>query len=303
MSEFHAVPRVIDSHVHLYPDVINRAPAAWALSNGEPHWARLCVRRRKDGRAVQGFPSVEELLREMDRVGVERALLLGWYWQQAENCAHQNRFFAKVVRRYPERLSAFATVQPAAGAQQAVDELQRAHEAGLCGIGELSPHAQGYTMEGTEFAAVLAVAQKLKWPINLHVTDPHGRAYPGRVETPLVDFALLARAWPKVPLVLAHWGGGEALRDLNAAGFDNVFYDTAASPLLYEATMWGRFIRQVGAERVLFGSDFPLNNFPAVTAEPEMGRLLEEVQGAGLSAPELAALLRNNVAGLVRAVR
>jgi len=296
MSEFHAVVRIIDSHVHLYPDVINRAPAAWALANGEPHWASLCVRRRKNGRAVQGFPSVEELLREMDRVGVERALLLGWYWQRAENCAHQNRFFAELVRRYPERLSAFATVQPAEGVAQAVEELQRSHEEGLCGIGELSPHAQGYAMDGAEFAAVLAMAEKLKWPINLHVTDSRGRAYPGRVETPREDFITVARAWPKVSLVLAHWGGGEPLRDLNAAKFDNVFYDTAASPLLYDAAMWGGFIRQVGAERVFFGSDFPLNNFPALTAEPEMGHLIEEVNGAGLSAPEHAALMRNNVA-------
>ena len=75
--------RVIDSHVHLYPAELNCAPVAWAESHGEMQWAGLCLRRRKNGLAVQGFPSVEELLQEMDRAGVERVVLLGWYWANA----------------------------------------------------------------------------------------------------------------------------------------------------------------------------------------------------------------------------
>lgn len=296
MSEFHAVPRVIDSHVHLYPDEINRAPVAWAAAHGEEAWARMCARSRKDGRPVQGFPNVDELLRTMDRAGVERAVLLGWYWRRAENCARQNRFFADLVRRHPERLSAFATVQPAAGADQAVAELQRARAEGLCGIGELSPQAQGYAMEGAEFSAVLAWAAEFNWPVNLHVTDARGPIYPGRIETAREEFVHLARAWPNVTLVLAHWGGGEPLGDATAAEFQRVFYDTAASPLLYDATIWRRFINQVGANRVWFGSDFPLNNYPASAAEPEMVRLLDEVAAAGLSAAEKESILWGNAA-------
>jgi hypothetical protein len=153
----------------------------------------------------------------MDRAGVERAVLLGWYWRRAENCARQNRFFADLVRRHPERLSAFATVQPAAGADQAVAELQRARAEGLCGIGELSPQAQGYAMEGAEFSAVLAWAAEFNWPVNLHVTDARGPIYPGRIETAREEFVHLARAWPNVTLVLAHWGGGEPVGDATAA--------------------------------------------------------------------------------------
>ena len=47
----------------------------WAAARGESLWAALCTRRRKGGRAVQGFPSVEQLLRDMDEVGVARAVL------------------------------------------------------------------------------------------------------------------------------------------------------------------------------------------------------------------------------------
>ena len=300
MSEFHAVPRVIDSHVHLYPEAINRDPAGWAAAHGEPHWAMLCTRRRKDGRAVQGFPSMAELLAEMDRTEVERAVLLGWYWERAETCAAQNAFFAECVRTHPDRLSAFATVQPAAGAAAAVAEMCRAKESGLCGLGELSPHAQGYAVTGPEFGAVLAAAEELKWPVNLHVTDPKGRAYPGRVETPLEDFAALAQKWPAVTFILAHWGGGQPLRTALGGIFENVYYDTAASPLLYGPEFWAPFVTAVGDERVLFGSDYPLNNYPGAGGEAEMGRLLAEVRGCGLSADALSGVLDGNAVKVIR---
>ena len=80
--------------------------------------------------------------------------------------------------------------------------------------------------------------------------------------------------------------------------FKNVYYDTAASPLLYGQDMWREFLSKTGASRVLFGSDFPLNNYPRETETAEMGRLLAELRGAGLSEEELAALLATNARGL-----
>jgi predicted TIM-barrel fold metal-dependent hydrolase len=288
------VPRVIDSHVHLYPPEVNHDPAGWAAAHGELHWATLCTRRRKNGTPVQGFPSMDALLAEMDRSGVERAVLLGWYWARAENCAAQNRFFAECVRAHPDRLSAFATVQPAAGSAAAAVEMRRAQSEGLAGLGELSPHAQGYRMDGAEFATVLAAAADLNWPVNLHVTDARGPAYSGRIETPRADFVRLAAAWPTVTFILAHWGGGQVLAGARGEVFENVRYDTAASPLLYGAEIWRRFVAEAGAGKVLFGSDYPLNNYPGAAAEPEMARFLAEVRGAGLDEEAHGAILAGN---------
>ena len=180
--------KVIDSHVHLYPPELNADPTAWAVKRGELHWAKLCTRRRKDAIAVQGFPCVEELLREMDRAGVERAVLLGWYWEQAETCPWQNRFYGKCVRAHPDRLLAYATIHPGAGHWPTLGELHRARDEGLVGIGELSPHSQGYGVDDPVLREVLTLAADWKMPVNLHVTDPGSGKYPGRVETPLADF-------------------------------------------------------------------------------------------------------------------
>jgi len=288
--------RVIDSHVHLYPPETNRDPAAWAEAAGENAWAKMSLRRRRNGSAVQSFPSVEELLHEMDRCGVERVVLLGWYWLRAESCAQQNRFLAECVRVHRDRLSAFVTVQPAAGREVTLAELRRGRDAGLIGVGELSPHSQGYGIDDEVFAEVLRTAGEWNLPVNLHVTDPNSREYPGRVETPLEDFLALARRFPRTNFILAHWGGLLPLRETAAIELENVFYDTAASPLLYDDTVWRRFLAVVRHDRVLFGSDFPLNLYPKSELTIGMARFLAEAQNA--EAPE--AVLRGNAVRLLK---
>jgi predicted TIM-barrel fold metal-dependent hydrolase len=286
---------IIDSHVHLYPPELNRDPAGWAAQHAEPHWATLCTRRRADGRAVQTFPTVDELLREMDRAGVERAVLLGWYWQKPATCVWQNRFYADCVRAHPHRLVAFASLNPRAGHWPTLDEMHRVRDDGLVGVGELSPHAQGYGVDDPIFHEVLTLAGDWKMPVNLHVSDPEGSDYPGRIATPLADFAKLACDFPKTRFVLAHWGGLLPLRDPSVAPLPNVHYDTAASSLLYGEEIWRRFAQAVPPDRVLFGSDFPLNLFPKLDAEPQMSRLIAEAKLAGAG----EAWLHDNAARLL----
>ncbi|KXU35530.1 hypothetical protein AXK11_05925 [Cephaloticoccus primus] len=309
---------MIDMHVHLYPPEINADPAGWAARAGEPHWATLSTRRRKSGQPVQGFPSVEELLRAMDEAGVERSVLLGWYWERAENCRLQNRFYADCVYAHPDRISAFASVSPSAGEDAVLHELDWAREHGLCGVGELSPHSIGWACEDPILAAVLARAGDWGWPVNLHVTEPVSRDYPGKVETPLADFAQLAAAHPHTPLILAHWGGRLPLLLGGAAGADtaayvedggaavdfalpqNLYFDTAASPLIYGPDIWQKFVARVGAERVLFGSDYPLNLYPALSAEPDIARFAAELrERSGLTAEEICVISTDNARRLL----
>ena len=273
----------IDAHVHLYPRDVDLEPAGWAAAQGERHWGVLCTRKRRDGRCVQTLPTIDELLLAMDAAGVARAVLLGWYWEKPETCAWQNRFYAECVRRHPDRLSAFATLHPGAGRDATLGELRRARDDGLIGVGELSPHSQVFPVDDPVFAEVLALAGELRMPVNLHVTDPASRPYVGRIETPLRDFVRLARANPRTTFILAHWGGMLPLVDpaANAAALPNVFFDTAASPLLYDAGVWSRALPGIGADRVLFGSDFPLNLYPKLEELPGLVRLVAEARAGG----------------------
>ena len=196
----------IDAHVHLYPAEANADPAGWAAARGESLWATLVTRVRRDGGPVQSFPSVDELLREMDRAGLQRAVLQGWYWQNPATCRLQNRFFADCIRAHPDRLLAFAALHPGAGFWPALEEMHRARDAGFAGFGELSPHAQGMGVDDAVREEMLVLAGDWKMPVTFHVTDPDSKAFPGRVETPLSGFVALARRHPATTLILAHWG-------------------------------------------------------------------------------------------------
>ena len=288
--------RVIDAHVHLYPPEAGREPTAWAEANGEKHWATLCTRRRKNGRLVQGFSTLDELLRDMDAAGVAKAILLGWYWENHATCIQQNAFYAECVRAHPDRLAAFATVQPTVG-EAALDAVRQAKGMGLIGLGELSPHSQGVPLSDPWWIKLIELAGELELPVNLHVTDPKSAPYPGRVETPLADFVRLAREFPRTKFILAHWGGGLAF-DSECRALRNVYYDTAASPLLYASDVWARGLSATKGDRVLFGSDYPLIAYPKIQTEPEFLGVLDEVRSAGLTDAQITALLGGAAAKL-----
>lgn len=286
---------IIDAHTHLYPPGVNASPAAWAAARGEAHWAALCTRVRKNGRPVQGFPSVADLLRAMDAADVERAVLLGWYWENPATCAWQNRFYAECLRRHPDRLSAFAALHPAAGPAAVREEISRARDAGFRGLGELSPHSQGIAADDPVLGEALALAGESGLAVNFHLTEPDSRPYPGKTATPPADFARLARAHPRTTFIWAHWGARAALAPETGAevrALGNVFFDTAASPLTYPPGIWREMAGAVGAGRILFGTDFPLVLYPARETAPSMQSLAAEAKAGGLGDDELAGILR-----------
>ncbi len=295
---------IIDAHVHLYPTEVTRDPAAWATRMREPNWLAL-VTPDPARRVRQGWADADRLLRDMDTAGVERAILLGWYWENHETCVWHNRYHEACVRAHPDRLSAFATVQAAAG-PTALDEIRRAAEAGSLGLGELCPRAVGGSPLDPAWLEVFSLAVELGWPVNLHVTDPASRWFPGRVETPLDEIITLAERLPVLRLILAHWGGGLALHELNPRcrrALANAVYDTAATPLLYDRRVYAAAAAIAGAERILFGSDYPLLVYPRVQTEPELVRLVQAVRTSPLVPEDMAAVLGGNARRLLGNIR
>ncbi|MGD8942451.1 MAG: amidohydrolase family protein, partial [Desulfobacterales bacterium] len=69
----------------------------------------------------------------------------------------------------------------------------------------------------------------------------------------------------------------------------HVYFDTAASPYLYEPKVYRLAIELIGVEKILFGSDFPL--LPPA-------RYIDEMQAAGLSDAEMEQICGLNAATL-----
>jgi hypothetical protein len=225
--------------------------------------------------------------------------MLGWYWERQETCDLQNGWHAAWIRRHPKRLFGFAAVQPAAGGR-AAEALERALDSGLCGVGELLPQAQGFSLEDPSWRRILERAIRRRVPVNLHATDP-GKGAAAGPRTPLRAYLRLAREYPEATLILAHWGGGLAFRTEPEDGPipPNLFFDTAASPLLYDPGVFRRAVDQVGAGRILYGSDYPLMLYPRQDRAPGFARFLGEIAGAGLTPDERAQILGSNIRRLL----
>lgn len=289
---------VVDAHIHMYPPEAAADPAGWGAAHAEPAWT-ACV-APQGRRSIQGWASPEKLLLDMDQAGVETSVMLGWYWERQETCDLQNGWYVEWIRSHPKRLLGFAAVQPSGG-QRSIDSLQRALDSGLCGIGELLPGTGGSFLSDPWWGRLFEVAAARAVPVTLHATDPRAGAAAGP-PTPLGDYLRMARAHPKVNFILAHWGGGLAFReDPDGSGPipQNLYFDTAASPLLYDSGVFRRSVDRVGAGRIIYGSDYPLILYPRQTRKPDLGRFLGEIAGAGLTPAEREAIFSSNIRRLL----
>ena len=97
----------------------------------------------------------------------------------------------------------------------------------------------------------------------------------------------------RTPASSSHWAGG-----LDVTSLTNVWIDTAAAPLIYRTGAWIRAGRDVAVERVLFGSDYPLNLYPRTRAVADLGTFVQEVRSVGLSAEAQEWILGSNAAAL-----
>lgn len=279
---------LVDAHTHIFsPDVI---AGRTRFAERDPFFARLY-----SGTAARMI-GADELISRMDAAGVDRAILAGWCWQRHETCVEQNTWAMETVRNHPARLAALAAIQPKAGAA-ALRELERCAAGGMVGLGELNPDGQEFRLDDASFVALARRAVELHVPLLLHTNEPVGHAYPGKGSLPLSDVYGLVQSVPESRLILAHWGGGfpfyELMREVRRAAA-NVYYDSAASPLLYTPQVFRTVVNLVGADKVLFGSDFPLVLYPKRQQAPDYAPFLEEIRGLGLSADESAKIMGGN---------
>lgn len=292
---------IIDSHSHCYPAEVAANPRAWAEARNESHWADLVA--PLDRASIQGWATMEQTLAAMDAAGIQQTVLLGWYWENQATCRWQNEVIAEWVKAAPERFIGFASIYPGGTAETVVAQCQHALSLGLRGVGELHPGIQNFNSTSAGWLALADWCVAHNWPINLHATEAVGHNHPGSVPTPLNDFLRMAEAHPELKLILAHWGGGLAFFELNPRlrkALKNVYYDTSATPLLYEPSIFRRLIEIVGKDKILFGSDFPLRLYPRTQKTPDYTTFIDTIQQqAELSPDELAAMMQQNMQRLL----
>ncbi|MBI4318593.1 MAG: amidohydrolase [Chloroflexi bacterium] len=277
---------IIDFHTHTFPTDVRLNREKYLQK--EEWFGQLY----SSPRAKMASP--EDLLASMDAAGVDKAVLCGFCWSKHDSCVMHNDFTMDAVRRYPERFIGFASIQPREG-RRAVSELERCMAGGMKGIGEWNPNAQRFSLDEHDMLApVVEAAVNYRIPVIVHTTEPLGHEYRGKHGAELASVYHFVKRFPDFYVVCAHWGGGLPFYELMpevAGASQNMYYDTAASPLLYLPSIFRVVPQVVGHRRILFGSDFPLISHAS---------FLEDIRKLHLPRETREAILGKNAAALLR---
>ena len=234
---------------------------------------------------------VDSLLRDMDAAEIDHAVVMGFGWTDKEVARTANDYLVGATKGHHDRISAFASVNPAWG-DAAVVEARRCLDAGAVGIGELHADTQGYDIGDAEvMGPIMSLLQDAGSLITVHASEPVGHLYPGKGRTTPDKLLRFALNFPNNRIVLAHLGGGlpfyEAMPEVGEA-LKNVWYDTAALPYLYRSSAVEAAVATSGANSILFGTDYPLLTHRRVMEHARAARLdpgdLEAIQGGNAAA-------------------
>ncbi len=290
---------IVDAHTHGYPEEVLKDPRSFALVQKEAHWQELVCPKNK--KTLQGWSTREEMVADMDNAEVDRAVLLGWYWENPETCALQNEWSRQWISQDPNRIIGFVSLHP--DTQNPIESLRKSKDLGFMGIGECHPWLQGASIQNDNWMNCMQFASDHDWPVTPHVTEPVGHDYPGRVQTPFEEFLWLARQLPELKIILAHAGGLFPFYELNPKirpELRNVYYDLAACPLLYDPSIYRKLIETVGLAKILWGTDYPLKIFPATQKVPDFKSFKNLIlKEARLTELERNAIFGNNFLSLL----
>ncbi len=259
---------IIDFHAHVLPPPVKEARRRYVEKDAA--FAQIY-----SGENVK-IATAEDIISSMDRDGVDISVIVNYSWSTHEFCVETNDYILESVSRYPKRLIGFCAVSSYTDAAS-LKEIERCVSGGVKGVGELRPDTQtlDYTRKNV-IKPFTDLLRKHKLITLTHASEPVGHIYPGKgAATPGVLYQFIAH-FNGLPVVCAHWGGGLPFYDLMPEVRDalkDVYYDTAVSPFLYRPEIYLQVSRLVGADRILYGSDFP------VMAQ---GRIIKEINEAGL---------------------
>jgi len=244
---------IIDCHCHIFPPQVKKNRRKYIES--DPCFALLY----SDSKAK--LATAEELIKSMDRAEIETSIIVNIGWTTHDLCVETNDYILESINRYPERLIGFCSVQPLA-CDAAFYEIERCAEAGIKGVGELRPDIQMFDLMNEQVTRpMVGMMVKHKLVFLSHASEPVGHEYPGKGRmTPDILYPFI-KSYPELNIICAHWGGGLPFYSLMPEvkkSLANVFFDSAASTLLYKPEIYNHLARIAGADKILFGSDYPL---------------------------------------------
>lgn len=224
---------IFDAHLHIPSD------------NGENFQWNLVTR------------NMAEFVAYLDKCGVRRGVISSSWSNKAQSpddYRNGNREVAKYVDRYKGRFRGSCVITPFR-IDDALREIEECHrQFGFVWLGEFCNYMTGYKYETPEWTEVMKLAAKLNLIVQIHTTTREMR--------------YLAENFPENTIVFPHLGA--AREDIFArieivAKHKNTCIELSGSGI-ERVGILERAVKEIGADRVLYGSDFTINEPSAVIA-------------------------------------
>ncbi len=260
---------IIDVHAHAFPDSL--APKAMSsLTNASGDYRPF------------GDGTVASLLSGMDAAGIDRAFIANI----ATRPAQVGSILEWSLEARSDRVLPLASAHPESPAF--AEEIARFREAGFSGV-KLHPQYQNFNLDDARVLPFFRELEKSGMFVLLHAG--FDIAYPGADNAAPTRMRALLDRVPDLEVIAAHLGGWndwEAVeRDLAGA---KCLFDTSFIAHV-EPRLRDRIIDRHGADRIVFGSDFPWQ---------PLAPQLDLVRSLPLPAADIEKILGGNAAALLR---
>jgi len=258
---------IIDAHCHVWPDALA---------------ARL-VAARPAGMDAVGDGTVSGLLRTMDAAGIDLGCTLA-IANEARHVARTNEFVGQMDR---SRFIPCGTVHTGLTVEENLKHLQ---DNGIMGV-KFHPNFQGISLADPALLDIFRGLAEAGIPVLAHVGVGADAAATERGASRHV--ATVLDQVPDLRFVAFHFGGYHALdqAEESLVGDRRVHLETSWPPALADlgADTVRLLVEKHGADRVVFGSDWPMADPAAEIAT---------IRSLGLAREDEAAVLGGNLAAL-----
>ena len=231
--------RKMDAHVHLLPETT----LAWMREEDPECW----------GKAEE-----ERYLQIMKEYNVHRAVLVpindcGTFFNDPDET---NSWLGGMMKKYPDKFIAFADVVNAGGYfhEMAPYWLEQAVEKfGLRGL-KLHPSNLGMDIDCLDMVPLMRKAAELDIPVMIH-SYPYGRQNYACCEPAKIHN--LAKIFPDVTFIISHMGGYRWMDALGGKEYVDISTFLPELVNLYGIEQANRILRNFGADRLIFATDYP----------------------------------------------
>lgn len=259
---------IVDAHCHVWPD----------------HIAPKVLANRPAGMDARHDGTLAGLTRTLDAAGIDRAMTLA-IAGVPKNVRRTNEFIGAVPR---DRFIPFGTVHPGLSIE---DNLASLRDNGIGGV-KLHPLFQDLSLADPAVHELLRALAGAGVVVITHAGaggDPaaNERGAPAHLRA-IVD------AIPDLTLIACHYGGYHRIDEAEEliVGAPRVLLETSWPPRLadFDPDRLRAIIARHGADRVVYGSDWPMTDPAAEIAA---------IRALGLPAPDESAILGDNLARIL----